>query len=65
MACTPSPAWGMGVCGGGVKMLEKPVLGRGEKCFFLVGGYIVGRGVILFGVGRVGSCNFEVKIKIA
>ena len=51
MACTPPPAWR----GGGVKILEKSLLGRGGAEIFI----LVAKG------GGGGSRNLEVKIKIA
>ena len=54
MACTPSPLpWGEG----GLKILEKSLLGGGQKFLFW---YVWG--VILLGER---SCNVEVKIEIA
>ena len=50
MACTPPPAWR-----GGVKILEKSLLGRGGAEIFIL--------VVKGGGG--GSRNLEVKIKIA
>ena len=52
MACTPPPAWR----GGGVKILEKSLRGRGGAEIFIL---------VVKGGGGGGSRNLEVKIKIA